>query len=88
MRRVSILSIGVVGGFLAGFGLWSRQQHVDRRSLFSRNPVRRLAALGSLRSSTDEQTVTLLREYVAWEARPRLRRRARRLLRHVERSLA
>jgi hypothetical protein len=88
MRRVPILSIGVVGGFLTGFALWSRQLHVDRRSLFSRNPVRRFAALGSLRTSADEQTVTLLREYVAWEARPQLRRRARRLLRNVERSLA
>jgi hypothetical protein len=88
MRRVSIVSAGVIGGFLTGFTLWSRQLRVDRRSLFSRNPVRRLAALGALRTSVDEQTVTLLREYVAWEARPRLRRRARRLLRHVERSLA
>lgn len=73
---------------MAGFTLWSRQQGADRQSLFSRNPVRRLAALGYLRSQPDEQTVTLLREYLAWEPRPELRRRARRLLRRVERSLA
>ena len=88
MRRGSVVSAGVLGGFVAGFSLWSRQLHIDSRSLFSRNPVRRLAALGALRTSEDEQTVTLLREYVAWEPRPLLRRRARRLLRHGERSLA
>lgn len=88
MDRGSIFSAGVLGGFVTGFALWSRQQRVDSRSLFSRNPVRRLAALGSLRASVDEQTVTLLREYVAWETHPQLRRRARRLLRRVERSLA
>lgn len=88
MRKGSLLSFGVLGGFVAGFALWSRQQRVDRQSLFSRNPVRRLAALGYLRSQPDEQTVALLREYIAWEAKPELRRRARRLLRRVERSLA
>jgi len=88
MRKESILSFGVLGGFVAGFALWSRQQRVDRHSLFNANPVRRLAALGYLRSQADEQTVTLLREYLAWEPKPELRRRARRLLRRVERSLA
>ncbi len=88
MRKGSLLSFGVIGGFVAGFALWSRQQHVDRQSLFSRNPVRRLAALGYLRTQPDEQTVTLLREYLAWEPKPELRRRARRLLRRVERSIA
>jgi len=88
MRRGSWLSMGVLGGFVAGFALWSRQQHADRESLFSRNPVRRLAALGYLRAQPDEQTVTLLREYLAWEPRPELRRRARRVLRRVERTLA
>lgn len=88
MRRGSLLSAGVLGGFLAGFALWSRQQRVDRQSLFSRNPVRRLAALGYLRSQENEQTLALLREYLAWEPKPELRRRARRLLRRIERSLA
>jgi len=88
MRRTSLLSFGVIGGFLAGFALWSRQQRVHRHSLFSRNPVRRLAALGYLRTQADPQTVTLLREYLAWEPAPELRRRARRVLRRVERSIA
>lgn len=88
MRKGSMLSFGVLGGFVAGFALWSRQQHADRQSLFNRNPVRRLAALGYLRTQPDEQTVTLLREYLAWEPKPELRRRARRLLRRVERSIA
>ncbi len=88
MRKGSLLSVCLFGGFLAGFALWSRQQHTDRQRLFSRNPMRRLAALGFLRSQADEQTVTLLREYLAWEPKPELRRRARRLLRSVERSIA
>ena len=88
MRKGSLLSFGVLGGFVAGFALWSRQQRVDRQSLFSRNPMRRRAALGYLRSQADEQTVALRREYLAWESKPELRRRARRLLRRVERTLA
>lgn len=88
MRKGSMLSFSVLGGFVAGFALWSRQQHADRQSLFSRNPVRRLAALGYLRNQPDERTVTILREYLAWEPKPELRRRARRLLRRVQRSIA
>jgi hypothetical protein len=87
MRKGAVVSIGALGGLVAGFALWSRQQRADRQSLFSGNPVRRLAALGYLGSQADEQTVTLLREYLAWEPKPELRRRARRLLRRVERSL-
>ena len=87
MRKGSLWSFGVLGGFVAGFALWTRQQRVDQQSLFSRNPVRRLAARGYLRSQADEQTVTLLREYLAWEPKPELRRRARRLMRRVQRSL-
>lgn len=81
------MSLGVIGGFLAGFALWSRQQRTDRQHLFSANPVRRLAALGYLRTQEDEQTVTLLREYLAWEPKPELRRRARRILRRLELAL-
>lgn len=87
MRRSSLFSAGMLGGFVAGFTLWSRQQVVDQHSLFSRNPVRRLAALGVLRGRSDEQTVSLLREYLAWEPRPQLRRRAHHLLRCAEHTL-
>lgn len=88
MRKGSVVSFGMLGGLVAGFVLWSRQQVADRHSLFSDSPVRRLAALSYLRSRADGQTVALLRDYLAWESRPELRRRARRLLRRVERSLA
>jgi len=81
------MSIGVLSGFLTGFTLWSRQQRADRQRLFSSSPVRRLAALGYLRTQESEQTLALLREYVAWEPRPELRRRARRLMRRIERTI-
>jgi hypothetical protein len=67
--------------------LWSRQQHVNRGSLFSGSSVRRLAALGYLRTRPSARTAALLREYVAWEPKRELRRRGRRLLRHIERTI-
>lgn len=88
MRRATTVAAGVVTGFIAGFTFWSRQQRVDARALFNRNPLRRLAALGHLGVADDERSVALLREYVRWEPRPRLRRRARRLLRRAEHTLA
>jgi len=60
-----------------------------RRNLFSPNSFRRLAALGYLtgRPATVD-TVLLLRDYLAWEPRPMLRKRAEATLEEMERSLA
>ncbi len=59
-----------------------------RRELFSSHPLRRLAALGYLggRDATVD-TVRLLRDFVAWEPRPLIRRRAAVLLARMERQL-
>ena len=60
-----------------------------RRDLFSPHPLRRLAALGYLGSSTaSEDLVLLLRDYAAWEPRPLLRKRAVALLARMEEALA
>lgn len=60
-----------------------------RRELFSSRPLRRMAALSYLagREATVE-AVQLLRDFVAWEPRPVIRRRAIRILNRMERSLA
>ena len=60
-----------------------------RRELFSSRPLRRMAALSYLagREATVE-AVQLLRDFIAWEPRPTIRRRAIRILNRMERSLA
>ena len=60
-----------------------------RRELFSSRPLRRMAALSYLagREATVE-AVQLLRDFVAWEPRPTIRRRAIRILNRMERRLA
>jgi len=87
-RERDWLLLGLVGGMIAGALGWSAAQHAYRRDLFSRHPVRRLAALGHLAGRPTVATAQLLREYIAWEQRPMLRARAVRLLRHVERAVA
>ncbi len=59
-----------------------------RRELFSSHPLRRLAALGYLggRDATVD-TVRLLRDFVAWEPRPLIRRRAALILARMEQQL-
>jgi len=50
--------------------------------------MRRFAALSYLRGQSTAETASLLREYIRWEQRTDLKRRARRLLDRVERQLA
>lgn len=60
-----------------------------RRDLFSSHAVQRFAALGyiaGLGASVD--LVQLLRDFVAWEPRSLLRRRALQILRRMEQQLA
>jgi len=82
-----LAALGFLGGLAVGMVVWSRQQHRHRRGLFSRHPLRRLAALGYLSARPSAATARLLRDYIRWEARPVLRRRGRQVLRHVEASL-
>lgn len=61
----------------------------SRRDLFSPHPLRRLAALeylGGVPASVD--TVLLLRDFLAWERRPLLRKRAQAVLLRLEDGLA
>lgn len=79
--------LGLAGGTLAGILLWSHEMHNAKRDLFSRRAVRRLAALGYVGALPSVENARLLRDFVAWERRPTLRRRAESLLRRMESQL-
>ena len=85
--RTKLVAVGFVGGVAAGTLLWSRMQRTYRHDLFSPHRVRRIAALSFLRARPTVHTAQLLREYIAWESTPALRRRAVRLLHRVEAAL-
>ena len=88
MRPKQMAAIGFAAGFAVGLVLWSREQHVRKRDLFHARPMRRFAALTYLRGQRTPETASLLKDYIRWEQRPELKRRARRLLDRVERQLA
>ena len=87
-RNAEYLAVGLLAGAVVGALGWSGAQRAYRRDLFSRHPLRRLAALGHLAGRPSVETARLLREYVAWERRPALRVRGVRMLRAVEETLA
>lgn len=60
-----------------------------QRDLFSPHPLRRLAALGYLGGRpASVDLVMLLRDFIAWEPRPLIRKRAASVLTRLEASLA
>jgi len=84
----TLAAVGFVGGLAVGATVWSRMLDRSRQGLFSAHPVRRFAAVSYLGGRPSVDTVRLLRDYIRWEPHPLLRRRARRVLRVVEASLA
>jgi hypothetical protein len=58
-----------------------------RAALFSPSPRRRHAAIGWLAGRPSPDTVRLLRDYLAWERHPVLRRRGLRVVQELERAL-
>lgn len=86
-RVLWIAGLAVVGaGLVAGIGLFLARDQMTRHQneLFSPHPLRRLAALGYLRSRPGVDNVLLLRDYLAWERRPLLRRKAAGILANME----
>ncbi len=80
------LIVGAVGA--VGALLVRDQISRHRRDLFSPQPLRRLAALGFLAGMEPSvDAVRLLHDYVAWEPRPLLRRRAEQVLARMERRM-
>jgi len=87
-RSPRLAAVGFLGGLAAGVLIASQQLHRHRRGLFSPRPYERLVALTYLRGQPSSiETLRLLRDYVGWETRPRLRRRGELLLRRLERTL-
>ena len=90
--KVVKVSAAVLAGVAvaAGLGvLFARDQMArHQRDLFSSQPLRRLAALGFLRNHPGVDNVLLLRDYLAWEDKPLLKKRAAAVLAGMEQDLA
>ena len=80
--------VGFLGGLAIGLLVWGTAMQRSRRDLFSRSPVRRLAALGYLGGRPGVETARLLADDVQWEARPALRKRGQQQLRRMTAYLA
>jgi hypothetical protein len=86
--RALLFAGGLAAGTVAGWMLAQRRLATHQRDLFSPRPLRRLAALGYLAGQTGVDTIRVLRDYLAWERQPVLRRRAQAILNGLESSLA
>ena len=85
--NVGAVTAGFLGGLVLGALAWSTQIQRSRRELFSKHPMKRLAALGYLGGRSGLETVHILSDYVRWERHPALRRRGERILRRLKRHL-
>lgn len=89
LRTTGFTVLAVAAAAALGALLVRDQISRHRRDLFSPHPLRRLAALGYLGGRpASVDTILLLRDFMAWEARPLLRRRAAALVARMEDSLA
>lgn len=86
-RRAALMAGGAAIGMALGW--WMARWHVERHraDLFSGRPLRRWSALAGLAEVPQVDTVHLLRDYLTWEPRPLLRRRARAIVRRMEATL-
>ena len=89
LLRTAGIVLLAVGAAAAVAALVVRTQIArHRRDLFSPQPLRRLAALGYLNGlEPSVDAVRLLQDFVAWEPRPLLRRRAAQILTRMEQRL-
>jgi hypothetical protein len=83
--QAALLAFGCGAVIGAAFAQHSMGRH--RRDLFSSRPLRRLSALGFLSGHRSVETVRLLRDYLAWEQHPMLRRRGEAIVRRMEARL-
>lgn len=87
-RALRITGITVAAAAAAGaVATWVVRDQISRhrRDLFSPHPFRRLAALGYMAGAdASVDNINLLRDYIAWETRGLLSRRARSILERME----
>lgn len=87
-RRLKIAGVTVVAAATVGaLAAWLVRDQISRhrKDLFSSHALRRLAALGHMaRANATVDHITLLRDFIAWEPRPLLRKRARAILERME----
>lgn len=89
LRTTGFTLLAVAGAAALGALLVRDQMSRHQRELFSPHPLRRLAALGYIGGRpASVDLVLLLRDYIAWESRPLIRRRAAQVLLRMESSLA
>ncbi|HEX7241951.1 MAG TPA: hypothetical protein VF263_16835 [Longimicrobiaceae bacterium] len=85
LRTTGFTLLAVAAATALGALLVRDQVSRHQRDLFSPHPLRRLAALGYLGGRpASVETVMLLRDFIAWEKRPLLRRRAIAVLSRME----
>ena len=88
LGRSRLVATAFITGLVAGVLVWSMQIRNSRRALFSRSPMRRLAAMGHLAGQRGVESAQLLAEYLRWETRPMRSRRAERIMSGMEPHLA
>jgi len=88
LKIAAAAAMTAAGVTVAGILLARDQMKRHRRELFSPHPVRRLAALGYMRAHPHVDNVMLLRDFLAWEERPLLQKRAAAVLESLEEALA
>jgi hypothetical protein len=85
--RIRALLVGLGLGTALGAVVAQQSMGRHRRDLFSAHPLRRLSALGYLNGHPSVEAVHSLRDYLAWEQHPMLRRRAEGIVRRMEARL-
>lgn len=85
--RPLVVTIAIAAGLAAGWAFAQRLLGRYRTDLFNPRPLKRHVALGYLAGRPSPETMHLLRDYLAWERHPLLRRRAARLMRDLELAL-
>lgn len=75
-----LMLAGFAGGVLLGAYAWRRQQTIAHDQLFAASAFQRAAAIGWIARTPSAENARLLRDYIRWERRPTLRRRAERAL--------
>lgn len=89
LRTTGFTVLAVAAAAALGALLVRDQISRHQRDLFSPHPLRRLAALGFLGSRpASVDLILLLRDFIAWEPRSLLRRRATVTLQRMEDGLA